>query len=187
MPSKILASLPSPPPSQPSTPATTPQARPTPLTYLFDAFWKALDGRALAFSSLQRSATSAAFLASLFECMVFLIKRVLGDKRVHGVLVLESGKPGPEPSEPRRLAEAEENHRDQDAVTEDVVEERVRGFVRAQVGSVWEASVAKTLRVEQRAAARLVGQMLMSLNEVDTSTSSHSLEGSCLAVLNLLI
>ncbi|KAG6916946.1 hypothetical protein DXG01_004633 [Tephrocybe rancida] len=63
IPSSILASSPSAPP----------------LDDLFNSFWKVLDGRAL--SSLQRSATSAAFLSSLFECIVFLIKRTRSDSQ----------------------------------------------------------------------------------------------------------
>lgn len=41
---------------------------------LFTSFRAALDGRAL--SSLDRIQTSAAFLNSLLECMVFLVKRM---------------------------------------------------------------------------------------------------------------
>lgn len=39
----------------------------------FSSFWAALDDRSL--SSLDRSKASAAFLSSLLECLIFLIKR----------------------------------------------------------------------------------------------------------------
>ena len=40
----------------------------------FTSFWAAIEGRAL--SSLHRTAAAAAFLSSLLECTVFLLKRV---------------------------------------------------------------------------------------------------------------
>ncbi|KAJ7584094.1 hypothetical protein C8J56DRAFT_1005201 [Mycena floridula] len=45
-----------------------------PLSHFFTSFWAAIDGRAL--SSLQRAATTSAFLSSLLECMVFLVRRI---------------------------------------------------------------------------------------------------------------
>ena len=41
---------------------------------LFTSFWAALDGRAL--SSLNRTGLSAAFISSLLECLVLVIKRL---------------------------------------------------------------------------------------------------------------
>ncbi|KAF8056637.1 hypothetical protein FPV67DRAFT_646018 [Lyophyllum atratum] len=109
-----------------------------PLADLFTSFWNALDSRAL--SSLQRSATSSAFLSSLFECLVFLIKRVRNDAgNGHGPALLGSGN------------------------ADDVL----RGLVRGQFGKVWTHLADKTLKVEQRAAARLVAQTLLSLSEID--------------------
>jgi E3 ubiquitin-protein ligase listerin len=52
----------------------------------FASFWAAIDGRAL--SSLERAATSAAFLSSLLECTTFLTRRLL---REH---TLGEGGPG---------------------------------------------------------------------------------------------
>ena len=54
-----------------------PADQPSVLHDLFASFWAAIDGRAL--SSLDRSTTAAAFLSSLLECTVFLIRRLLGD------------------------------------------------------------------------------------------------------------
>ncbi|KAF5380135.1 hypothetical protein D9615_006188 [Tricholomella constricta] len=110
----------------------------TPLADLFASFWDVLDSRAL--SSLQRSATSTAFLSSLLECMVFLIKRVRNDAR--------------------------SEH--ESTVIGENVDELVQNIIREQFGKVWTHLVEKTLKVEQRAAARLVAQTLLSLNQIDT-------------------
>ncbi|RDB18704.1 E3 ubiquitin-protein ligase listerin [Hypsizygus marmoreus] len=111
---------------------------PRPLNELFDAFWKVLDGRAL--SSLQRSATSAAFMGAMFECMVLLIKRARNDS---GALLLGSSGDGA------------------DAV--------VRELAIDQVRKAWTLLEAKSLKVEGRAAARLMAQTLGSLNAIDAN------------------
>lgn len=113
-----------------------------PLTDFFAAFWKVLDGRAL--SSLQPSATSAAFLSSLLECMVFLIKRVRNDFKNGRANVLLG-------------------------VDVDIsVDALTRDLACSQFRTVWENLVDRgTLRVEPRAAARLVAHSLISLNEID--------------------
>ncbi|KAK0452099.1 uncharacterized protein EV420DRAFT_1273820 [Desarmillaria tabescens] len=49
----------------------------SPLTDFFMSFWAAIDGRAL--SGLNRAKASGAFLESLYECMVFLLRRVHRD------------------------------------------------------------------------------------------------------------
>ncbi|PBK68595.1 hypothetical protein ARMSODRAFT_958257 [Armillaria solidipes] len=49
----------------------------SPLTEFFTSFWAAIDGRAL--SGLNRAKASGAFLESLYECMVFLLRRVHRD------------------------------------------------------------------------------------------------------------
>ncbi|KAF9458921.1 hypothetical protein BDZ94DRAFT_1068633 [Collybia nuda] len=110
-----------------------------PLANMFASFWKVLDGRAL--SSLQRSATSAAFLSALFECILFLVKRVRGHTQSRAILF------GSE-------------------VSSDAVQE-TQQFVNEQVIKVWEELANKRLRVEQRAAARLMAQTLLSLHEID--------------------
>ncbi|KAF8500410.1 hypothetical protein F5888DRAFT_1682008 [Russula emetica] len=45
-----------------------------PASPFFSSFWAAVDGRAL--SALDRTAASAAFLSSLLECTVFMVRRV---------------------------------------------------------------------------------------------------------------
>ncbi|KDQ60057.1 hypothetical protein JAAARDRAFT_32435 [Jaapia argillacea MUCL 33604] len=49
---------------------------------LFTSFWAAIDGRAL--SSLDKLAASAAFLSSLLESLVFLVKRLRNDVSLGG-------------------------------------------------------------------------------------------------------
>ncbi|KAG5641970.1 hypothetical protein DXG03_003844 [Asterophora parasitica] len=110
-----------------------------PLADLFTAFWDVLASRAL--SSLQRSATSTAFLSSLFECMIFLIKRVRNDARSDNAHCIFDGN----------------------------LDDFVQNIVREQFGKVYVNLVGKTLKVESRGAARLVAQTLLSLNEIDTA------------------
>lgn len=45
-----------------------------PASPFFSSFWAAVDGRA--FSALDRTSKSAAFLAALLECLVFIVRRV---------------------------------------------------------------------------------------------------------------
>ncbi|PFH48098.1 hypothetical protein AMATHDRAFT_66268, partial [Amanita thiersii Skay4041] len=52
-------------------------ASPLPFGDFFTSMWMAVEGRAL--TSLQRSATSAAFLSAFLECIVFLLKRLLNE------------------------------------------------------------------------------------------------------------
>lgn len=47
----------------------------------------------------------------------------------------------------------------------------VQQFAREQIVRAWEALASKRLRVEQRAAARLMAQTLLSLHEVDEGNS----------------
>ncbi|GLB39355.1 putative ring finger [Lyophyllum shimeji] len=110
----------------------------SPLADFFSSFWSALDSRAL--SSLQRSATSLAFLSSLLECMVFLVKRVRNDGKNH-----------------ERVLTGSED-----------VDDFVRSLVREQHGKVWAHLADKTLKVERRAAARAVAQTLLALHDIDT-------------------
>lgn len=64
---------------------------PTPVQTFFDSFWAAIDGRAL--GGLDRAAASAAFLSSLLECMVFIVKRLMGDQ---GKMLVAEGGDGKE-------------------------------------------------------------------------------------------
>ncbi len=56
---------------------------------MFTSFWAALDGRAL--SSLDRVQSSAAFLNSLLECIVFLVKRLASAQKRAGEPVTYDG------------------------------------------------------------------------------------------------
>ncbi|KAJ3517521.1 hypothetical protein NLJ89_g467 [Agrocybe chaxingu] len=99
-----------------------------PLEQFFASFWAAIDARAL--SSLHRIVASAAFLGSLLECMVFLVKRLWND------------------NEPTHAQAAET-------------------VVREQIARVWEELSSKRLKVEERAAARLLARTLESLFSVE--------------------
>ncbi|TFK41660.1 hypothetical protein BDQ12DRAFT_678315 [Crucibulum laeve] len=113
----------------------------SPLIEFFTSFWAAIDGRAL--SSLKRSATSAAFLSSLLECMIFLIKRLRRD---------ESRSPSSES--------------DLAAATSTPTQE-AHTLVQEQFARLWEELSTYKLKVEDRAAARLMGQTLDSLYDID--------------------
>ncbi|CAA7268465.1 unnamed protein product [Cyclocybe aegerita] len=99
-----------------------------PLEQFFASFWAAIDARAL--SSLHRIAASAAFLGSLLECMVFLVRRLRNN------------------DEPAHAKAAET-------------------VVREQIARVWEELSSKRLKMEERAAARMLAQTLESLFGVE--------------------
>lgn len=109
----------------------------SPLSSFFTCFWAALDGRAL--SSLHRIASSAAFLSSLLECTVFLIKRIRNDgaRSNEGNSQLEGTSP--------------------------------ETIVREQFSRVWVELTTGKLKVEERAAARLLAQTLEALYALDQS------------------
>lgn len=114
----------------------------SPLPDLFKSFWAAIDSRAL--SSLRRSATSAAFLASLLECMVFLLKRLRSDESRDGV---DAG------IIPRSSSET--------------VEGLGQSLVKQEFTRVWNELAVEKLKVEERAAARLLAQTLESLYDMN--------------------
>ena len=157
---QILLSLPVPTPSEPEpAPSAAPsQYTTTPLTNFFNSFWKVLDTRVFSGLPSQRSAASAAFLSALLECLVFFVRRVHGSGsggKDHSGLVLPIG----------------DGHSGMGEVRSEEVEGRLRDLVKQQMGRVWKALAADSktvgLRVDQRAAARLVGQTLVVLWEVD--------------------
>ncbi|KDR72553.1 hypothetical protein GALMADRAFT_752797 [Galerina marginata CBS 339.88] len=116
----------------------------SPLSQFFASFWAAVEGRAL--SSLHRVAASAAFLSSLLECIVFLIKRIRND----------SSRPDEGSSSPAPVtAEAEDSS---------------NAVLREQFSLVWEQLSSKKLKVEERAAARLLAQTLESLFSINQRT-----------------
>lgn len=96
-----------------------------PLSQFFSAFWEAVESRAL--SSLHRVAASAAFLSSLLESVVFLVKRI------------RSASIDKDPSV----------------------------LVREQFSAVWEHLSSQKVKVGERAAARLLAQILEALAGVD--------------------
>lgn len=112
-----------------------------PLSDLFTSFWAAIDGRAL--SSLHRSATSAAFLSALLECIVFLVKRLRSDARNNEPLLTGST-----------------------SVVLDAKEEAEK-LVTEQISRVWQELKGSTLKVEGRTAAKLTAQTLVSLDDID--------------------
>ncbi|KAF8198654.1 hypothetical protein BJ912DRAFT_1055525 [Pholiota molesta] len=116
----------------------------SPLSQFFIAFWAALDSRAL--TSLHRIAASAAFLSSLLECIVFLIKRMRNDD-----------------------ARSSETDTSDSQGTSASVQNNAVSLVKEQFARIWEALVSKKLKVEERAAARLLAQTLEGLYAVDQS------------------
>jgi hypothetical protein len=113
-----------------------------PLSQFFTSFWAAIDARAM--TSLQRAAASAAFLSSLLESIVFLIKRLRKD----GARVNDRSVGDDVSSSAGDIAET---------------------ILREQFSLIWERLSSKTLKVEERAAARLLAQTLESLLAINHS------------------
>ncbi|KAF8624962.1 hypothetical protein AX15_005604 [Amanita polypyramis BW_CC] len=103
-----------------------------PPSELFTAMWAAVDSRSL--TSLQRSATSAAFLSSLVECVVFLARRLFNEKGESEVAAAE----------------------DSEMVSRRVIEE--------QIGSVWDSLCSNRLKVEETTSSDVLAKMLVSLH-----------------------
>lgn len=123
----------------------------SPLTDFFVSFWAAIDGSAL--SSLDRAATSAAFLSSLLECLVFLIKRIRTNTRDTAVLLLGTQPEGA------------------DFIDGD---SRVSMLVSELFRRVWEEIVSRRLRVEEAVAGKLLAQTFVSLEQIGSGTSFSS-------------
>ncbi|THH03871.1 hypothetical protein EW145_g5943 [Phellinidium pouzarii] len=102
---------------------------------LFISFWAALDGRAL--SSLERTANSAAFMSSLHECLILLIKRSRGS-----------------------LKDASE-----DEVNEKKA--MMNLFINGQMSRNWEELVSERLRADTDTAGKVLAQTLASLENLD--------------------
>ncbi|TFK64592.1 hypothetical protein BDN72DRAFT_260036 [Pluteus cervinus] len=116
-----------------------------PLAQFSTSFWAAIDGRAL--TSLHRAQTSAAFLSSLLECVTFLIRRIIG----HSKRIQEGHRP-------RLSEEGLSVGSKEDAIS----------FVKDQLSQVWtELVLGNGLKVEGRAAARIVGHTILALQDVD--------------------
>ena len=105
---------------------------------------------------------------------MFLVKRVRSGGKGHAELVLPYG-----PTDARLSMRNQEGEADDGEVRKEAIEEGVRRLVQEQLQRMWDALTANSkavgLRVEQRAAARLVGQTLVALCEIDKGTSIFSL------------
>ena len=99
---------------------------------MFTSFWSAVDSQAL--SSLHRTAASSAFLSSLLECLVFLLRRIYKSGEVSQYFP--------------------------NAASADVL-------VKEQFSRVWSELSTQRLSVEERTVARLIGQTLEALAELD--------------------
>jgi E3 ubiquitin-protein ligase listerin len=109
---------------------------------LFESFWAAIDGNAL--SGLDRTAASAAFLSSLLECVVFMIRRLLGD---HGKLLLS----------------------DDQTDTSEAAQE----LVKEQVKLAWEALSTGRLKLEPDVAAAALSKTLIELQAINDGTAVY--------------
>ncbi|EGO03442.1 hypothetical protein SERLA73DRAFT_101568 [Serpula lacrymans var. lacrymans S7.3] len=127
-------------------------SRSSPLGDFFSSFWAALDGRAL--SSTERKAPSTAFLSSLLESMVFLLRRVLGGSQGHTVLLSSTG-PQESSIQPTEAAKS-------------VIKEQ---FVR-----LWDELAAQRLRVGEADAGKLMAQTLVTLNNMDSGLFNEAWE-----------
>ena len=129
--------------------STVADAISSPLSEFFTSFWAAVDGRAL--SSLHRSATSVAFLSSLLECMVFLIKRMRSNLSRR-----------PDPDQASITATASDLGGDLLSISE-----ATGRLVKDQYSHIWNELGNKRLKVEERAAARLLGKTMEDLANID--------------------
>ncbi|KAI0075975.1 hypothetical protein K474DRAFT_1645833 [Panus rudis PR-1116 ss-1] len=106
-----------------------------PLQVLFTSFWAAVDGRAL--SGLDRATASAAFLSSLVECAMFMVKRL----RVEQFASVLAGK-----DDPVCVA---------------------RSLLSEQVARVWEEVSSGRLKVEVEMMAKALARTLKVLDAND--------------------
>ncbi|TDL24483.1 hypothetical protein BD410DRAFT_785971 [Rickenella mellea] len=102
----------------------------------FDSFWASLDGRAL--SALERGTTAAAFLGSLLECLVFLVKRSVTS------------------SKDAQLG---------DGVEEQSAE--IRKIIHQQIVRTWEELASRRLRLDGGVAGNVVAKTLLSLDAIN--------------------
>ncbi len=107
---------------------------PAPIQNLFTSFWGAIDGRAL--SGLDRTAASAAFLSSVLECTVFILRRLLSDQ---GPSLL-----GPDDNDQQEAA-----HK----------------LLDYQMKKVWEELCSGSLKVEEEVASASLAETLSTLYE----------------------
>ncbi|KIY45151.1 hypothetical protein FISHEDRAFT_49914 [Fistulina hepatica ATCC 64428] len=109
-----------------------------PFDNLFQSFWAAIDSRAL--TSLQREQASAAFLSSLLECVVFLVRKVYADEGYRGALF-----PGKDLSS---------------------VDAQLNNFVKSQLERAWEETVSGKLKIVYRDFAQSLARTLVDLQAI---------------------
>ncbi|EMD34704.1 hypothetical protein CERSUDRAFT_116892 [Gelatoporia subvermispora B] len=120
----------------------------TPVDDILSAFWAAVDGRAL--SALDRTAASAAFLASLLECVVFLVRRVLKSPPEDAALLMSGLPAGGQGDAP-------------------IPSDFAKSTLEGQVRRVWEELAEGRLKVEGKIAAGSLVQLFKSLVQLDES------------------
>ncbi|KAF5370318.1 hypothetical protein D9758_006910 [Tetrapyrgos nigripes] len=180
---------------QPET-QSNPKIPSNPLMDLFTSFWAAIDGRAL--SSLQRSAASSAFLSSLLECMVFLIRRVWRDlfsstsvspstsASGEGVGLDSTSSAGydgsagvEEPKNPKHASlllfgssqaqRSEDGHENENR--EQLYLSKLQEVMKSQIERVWSELSDKTLKIEERVAGVYLARTLLDFIALETSGS----------------
>ncbi|KAF5340217.1 hypothetical protein D9611_007972 [Ephemerocybe angulata] len=122
----------------------------TPLEDLFSSFWAALDGRAL--SSLNRMASAAAFLSSLLECMVLILKRVLSLSSSTSPEVLT------------KLLTTSEGELDVGTFSKKIVTDQMK--------KVWDEAVEGKLKIAEKELAKSIMKTIESLKEIDPELSN---------------
>ncbi|KAI0698055.1 hypothetical protein C8T65DRAFT_661197 [Cerioporus squamosus] len=113
-----------------------------PLEDIFTSFWAAVDARVL--NSLDRIAASTAFLSSLLECLVFLVRRVLFAPQEEAVSLLW-GNSNDHPLN---------------------VDSAIQAVVREQTKRMWEELSSGRLKVEGRDAGAELAQTLANLHKL---------------------
>ncbi|KAI3605699.1 delta 9-fatty acid desaturase [Moniliophthora roreri] len=140
-----------------------------PLDDLFTSFWAAIDGRAL--SSLQRSATSAAFLEALLECLVFLVRRIWRDR--------ETASSGQSDSSAERISAI---------LGASDAEQGAQTLIKSQIERVWTELAGSTLKVEpKRAGVALNKVLLEGLDKIDNGLWLHAWETLSGAIKRLVL
>ncbi|RDX54789.1 hypothetical protein OH76DRAFT_1398200 [Lentinus brumalis] len=113
-----------------------------PLEDIFTSFWAAVDARVL--NSLDRVAASTAFLSSLLECLVLLVRRVLAVPEAEGVSLLY-GSSQDHPSD---------------------VDSAVKAILREQTKRTWEELSSGRVKVEGKDAGSELAKTLANLHKL---------------------
>ncbi|RPD56966.1 hypothetical protein L226DRAFT_615267 [Lentinus tigrinus ALCF2SS1-7] len=113
-----------------------------PLENLFTSFWAAVDARVL--NSLDRVAASTAFLSSLLECLVFLVRRVLFAPPEEATSLLH-GASADSPSD---------------------VDSAIKTILREQTKRTWEELASGRLKVEGKDVGKQLAKTLTTLHKL---------------------